>query len=135
MSPIQLSPLTAIHLSPNLAGCVQLYVCLQFICLPLRQFICLPVWLLVSRSPDVSYSFVPRLQTIHLSPIVAGGVRLSGCLQLIFLPLLQFICLGWCLALRMSPIDLSPVTAIHLSPSLACGVWLSGCLQFICFPL
>ena len=48
--------------------------------------------------------------TIHLSPSLAGGVRLFGCLQ--------FICL----------------ITIHLSPSLAGGVWLSGCLQLICLP-
>ena len=100
----------------------------------------LPVWLVVSGSPDVSNSFVspysnsfvsqsgwwcPALRmspihlspliTIHLSPSLAGGVRLSGCLQ--------FIC------------HLSPLIAIHLSPSLAGGVRLSECLQFICLPL
>ena len=95
---------------------------------------------------------------------MAGGFRLSGCLQFICLPLYRFICLTvwlvvsgspavsnsfvslyndlfvsqsgwWCPALRMSPIHLSPLIAIHLSPSLAGGVRLSGCLQFICLPL
>ena len=159
MSPIHLSPLTAIHLSPSLAGGVRLsrmspnsfispylamhlspilaggvrlFGCLKFICLPYndsfglpvllvvygfpdvsnsfvspyKQFICLPVWLVVSGSSDVSNSFV-SLIAIHLSPSLAGGVRLSGCLHLTF----------------------------HLSPSLAGGVRLSGCLQFICLPL
>ena len=104
------------------------------------------------------------LIAIHLSPSLAGGVRLSGCLQLICFPLKQFICLPvwlvvsgspdvsnlfvfpysnsfvsqsgwWCRALRMSPIHLSPLIAIHLSPSLAGGVGLSACLQLICLPL
>ena len=104
MSPIHLSSLIAIHLSPSLAGGVRLSGCLQFICLPL--------WLVVSGSPDVSNSFVcpysnsfvpqsgwwcpalrmspihlsPRIAS-HLSPSLAGGVRLSGCLQFICLPL------------------------------------------------
>ena len=188
MSPIHLSPLIAIHLSPMLTGGVWLCGCLQFICFPLPLFICLPVWLVVSGSPDVSNSFVSPdsnsfvsqsgwwcpalrmspihlspLKAIHLSPSLAGGVRLSGCLQFICLRLKQFICLPvwlvvsgspdvsnsfvspfsnsfvsqsgwWCPALPMSPIHLSPLTAIHLSPSLAGGVRLSGCLQFICLP-
>ena len=98
--------------------------------------------------------------TIHLSPCLAGGVRLFGCLQFICLHnsfvsslacgvwlsgCLQLICLPysnlvchfdwWCRALRIFPIHLSPLTAIHLSPSLAGGVRLSGCLQLICLPL
>ena len=112
MSPIHLSPLIAIHLSPSLAGGVRLSGCLQFICLRLKQFICLPVWLVVSGSLDVSNSFV--------SPYSNSFVSQSG---------------WWCPALRMSPIHLSPLIAIHLSPSLAGGVRLSGCLQFICLPL
>ena len=182
MSPIHLSPLTAIHLSPNLAGGVRLSGCLHFICHPLKQFICLPVWLVLSGSPDVSNSFVfpysksglwcPArcmspihlfsLLAIHLSPSLAGGVRVSRYLQFIRLPLYQSICLPvwlvasgyvsnslvspysnsfvsqsgwWCPALRMSPIHLSPLIAIHVSPNLAGGVRLSGCLQFICLPL
>ena len=111
MSPIHLSPLTAIHLFPSLAGGVRLSGCLQFICLPLQQFICFPVWLVVSGSPDVSNSFV--------SPYSNSFVSQSG---------------WWCPALRMSPIHLSPLIAIHLSPSLAGGVRLSRCLQLICFP-
>ena len=105
-------PLIAIHLSPSLAGGVRLSGCLQFICLPLKQFTCLPVWLVVSGSPDVSNSFV--------SPYSNSFVSQSG---------------WWCPALRMSPIHLSPLLAIHLSPSLAGGVRLSRCLQFICLRL
>ena len=166
-------PMSRIHLSPHI-----------------ERFICLPVWLVVSGSPAVSNSFVspysdsfvsqsgwwcpalrlspihlsPRI-TIHLSPSLAGGVRLSGCLQFICLPVQQFICLPvwlvvsgslhvsnsfvspysnsfvsqsgwWCPALCMSPIHLSPLIAIHLSPIVAAGgVRLSGCLQFIRLPL
>ena len=58
MSPIDLSPLTAIHLSAIVTGGVWLSGCLQFICLSLKQFIFLPVWLVVSGFPDVSNSFV-----------------------------------------------------------------------------
>ena len=58
MSRIHVSPLVAIHLSPNLAGGVRLSGCLQCICLPLRQVICLPIWLVVSSSLAVSNSFV-----------------------------------------------------------------------------
>ena len=103
---------------------------------PLWQFICLPIWLVVSSSLAVSNSFVCpyinsfvsqsgwwcpalRLSPIHLSPIhlsplvathlspnLAGGVRL------------------W-----LSPIHLSCLVATHLSPSLAGGVRLFGCLS------
>ena len=54
MSPIDLFPLLASDLSPNLSGGVGLSGCLQFICLPL--LICFPLWLVVSGSPDVSNS-------------------------------------------------------------------------------
>ena len=117
-----------------------------------------PVWLVVAGAPDVSNSFVspycnsfvsqsgwwcsalrmPPIHlflflAIHLSPILAGGVRLS-----IVSPCSNpFVCQSgwWCPALRMSAIDLSPIIAIHLFPSLAGGVRLYGCLQFICLPL
>ena len=193
MSPIHLSCFIAIHLSPSLAGGIWLSACFQFICLPLQKFICLPVWLGVSGSTYVFNSFVspyndsfvsksawwcPALRmspvdlspliaihlspllAIHLSPVVAGGVRLSGCLQIHVSSLWrQFICLPvwlvlsgcpfvspysnsfvsqsgwWCPALRMSAIDLSPIIAIHLFPSLAGGVRLYGCLRFICLAL
>ena len=104
LSPIHLSPHTTIHLSHSLVGGVRLFGCLQFICLP--------VWLVVSGSLAVSDSFVspyddsfvsqsgwwcPALRlspihlsphiTIHLSPSLAGGVRLFGCLQFICLPI------------------------------------------------
>ena len=128
MSPIRLSPLTAIHLSPSLAGGVRLSGCLQFIChSPYRNSV-LPVWPVVSGSPDVSNSFASpysnsfvsqsgwcpalRMSPSHVSPLIAIHFSQSG---------------WWCPALRMSP--------IHLSPSLAGGVRLSGCLQFICLPL
>ena len=129
MFPIHLSPLTAIHLSPSVAGCVRLYVCLQFICFPLQPFICLPVWLVVSAL-WMSPIHLSPLIAIHLSPRFAGSVRLSGCLHLICLPLKLKSsvshCGWWRPAHRMSPID--------LSPSLAGGVRLSGCLQLICLP-
>ena len=209
MSPIHLSFFIAIHLSPSLAGGVRLPGCHQLICLPLQQFICLPVSLVVLGLPDVSNSFVfpysnsfvsqsgwscpavcmshspihlSPLIAIHLSPSLAGGVRLPGCLQFTLFPLIAShlspslvwlvvsgsldvsnsfvspysyssvsqsgwwcpaICLPyrnsfvsqsglWCPDFRMSRIDLSSLTATDLSPSLACGVRLSACLQFIC---
>ena len=112
MFPIHLSPLIAIHLSPSLAGGVRLSGCLQFICLPLRQFICFPVLLVVPGSLHVSNSFVFPYSNSFFSQ--------SG---------------WWCRALGISPIHLSPLIAIHLPPSLAGGVRLSGCLHFICLPL
>ena len=189
MSPIHSSPLIAILLSPSLAGGVRLSACLQFICLPLKQFNCLPVWLVVSGSPDVSNSFVfpysnsfvsqsgwwclalcmfpihlSPLIAIHLSPSLACGGISPDVPNSFVSPYNDSFCLPvwlvvsgssavsnsfvsaysdsfvsqsgwWCPALRMSPIHLSPLIAIHLSPSLAGGVRLSACLQFICLPL
>ena len=105
------------------------------ICLPLKQFICLQVWLVVSGSPDVSN--LSPLIAIHLSPSLAGGVRLSGCLQFVSPYSNSFVSLSgwWCPAVRMSPIHLFALIAIHLSPSLAGGVRLFRCLQSMCFPL
>ena len=112
MSPIHLSPLIAIHLSPSLAGGVRLSRCLQLICFPYsNSFVSQSGWWCPAL--EMSPIHLSPLKAIHLSPSLAGGVRLSGCLQ--------FICL--------------PFIAIHLSPSLAGGVRLSGCLQFICLPL
>ena len=80
----------------------------------LWQFICLPVWLVVSGFLCCLLSpiHLSSLVAIHLSPNLAGGVRL------------------W-----LSPIDLSPLVATHLFPSLTGGVRLFGCLQFICLPI
>ena len=242
VSPIHLSSLVAIDLSPSLAGGVRLSGCLQVICFPLWQLICFPVWLVVSGLSAVSNSFVSpytdsfvsqsgwwcpalavsnscvspcgnpfvsqsgwwcsalcasrspwrcwcpalamsklfasrlwqficlpvwlvasgflpvsiqlgwwcpglRLSPIHLFPLVAmhlspslaSGVRLLGCLQFIFVSQYNdsFVSQSgwWCPALRLSPIHVSSLVAIDLSPSLAGGVRLSGCLQVICFPL
>ena len=129
-----ISPLTAIHLSPSLAGGVRLSGCLQFICLPLQQFICLPVWLVVSGSPDVSNSLVsPYSNSVWL--VVSGSPDVSNSFVSPYSNSFVSQSGWWCPALRMSPIHLSPLIAIHLSPSLADGVRLSGCLQFICLPL
>ena len=95
----------------------------------LSPFICFPIWLMVSGSPDVS-RFMCLPVAIHLSPSLAGGVRLSGCLSSLVLLRLPV----WLVVSRCLP--------IHLSPSLAGGVRLSGCLSslvnlspFICFPV
>ena len=112
MSPIHLSPLTAIHLSPSLAGGVRLSRCLQFICFPYsNSFVSQSGW----WCPALRMSPI-----LFVSPYSNPFVSQSG---------------WWCPALRMSPIHLFPLVAIHLSPSLAGGVRLSGCLQFICLPL
>ena len=157
-----LSPLIAIHLSPSVAGCVRLYVCLQFICFPLQPSICLPVWLVVSALWMSPIDLSPLI-AIHLSPSLAGGVRLSHVSNsfvspysnsfvsqcgwvcpalrmspILCFPLQPFICLPvWLVvsALWMSPIHLSPLIAIHLSPRFAGSVRLSGCLHLICLPL
>ena len=98
---LHLSPLVAIHLSASLAGGVRLSACLQFICLPLSNSF-------VSQS---GWCPALRMSPIDLCPLIA----------------IQFVSQSgwWCPALRMSPIHLSPLKAIHLSPSLAGGVWLS----------
>ena len=128
MSPIHLSPLIAIHLSPSLAGGVWLSGCLQLICLRLEQYICLLVWLVVSGSPDVSNSFVSPYSNSFPKQFTVGVLNslLNRC---------PAWSRWWCPALRLSPIHLSPHITIHLSPSLAGGVRLFGCLQFICFPI
>ena len=189
MSPIHLSPLIAIHLSPSLAGGVRLSGCLQFHLSPLKAIHlspslaggvrlsgCSPIQLSpliaihfsqsgwwcpalrmspIHLSPLYSNSFVsqsgwwcPALQmspihlspltAIHLSPSLAGGVRSPDVSNSFVSPISNsFVSQSgwWCPALRMSPIHLSPLIAIHLSPSLAGGVRLSGCLQFYLSPL
>ena len=139
--------------------------CLQFMCLPLWQSICLPVWLVVFGSLRVSIpvwlvvsglGYVQvicfPLVAIHFSPSLAGGVRLSACLDPTRLVVSgsstvsnsfvspcsnAFVSQSgwWCPALRLSPIHLSPLVATHLFPNLAGGVRLLGCLQFICLPI
>ena len=118
----------------------------------LWQFICLPVWLVASGFLPVSIQlgwwrpglrlspiYLFPLVAMHLSPSLASGVRLLGCLQFIFVSQYNdsFVSQSgwWCPALRLSPIHVSSLVAIDLSPSLAGGVRLSGCLQVICFPL
>ena len=119
MSPIQLSPLIAIHLSPIVAGGVRLSGCLQihlsslwrqFICLPvwlvlsgcpfcfpLQQFLCLPVWLLVSGSPDVCNWFVS-----HYRLVVSGSTDVSDSFVLPYSNSYVSQSGWWCPALRMS---------------------------------
>ena len=190
LSPIHLSSLVAIDLSPSLAGGVRLSGCLQVICFPLWQLICFPVWLVVSGLSAVSNAFVspytdsfvsqsgwwcPALAVSNscVSPCGNPFVSQSGwwcsalcasrspcgwwCPALAMSKLFasrlwQFICLPvwlvasgflpvsiqlgwWCPGLRLSPIHLFPLVAMHLSPSLASGVRLLGCLQFIRLPL
>ena len=190
LSPIHLSSLVAMHLSPSLAGGVRLSGCLQVICFPLWQLICFPVWLVVSGLSAVSNSCVspytdsfvsqsgwwcPALAVSNscVSPCGNPFVSQSGwwcsalcasrspcgwwCPALAMSKLFasrlwQFICLPvwlvasgflpvsiqlgwWCPGLRLSPIHLFPLVAMHLSPSLASGVRLLGCLRFICLPL
>ena len=110
---------------------------------------------MVSGSPHVSNSFVSpysnsfvshsgwwwpvlRMSPIHLSPLIAtrlspslaGGVRLSGCLQIHLSSFgdSSFVSQsGWWCPSWMSPIHLCSLIVSHLSPSLAGGVRLSGC--------
>ena len=75
---------------------------------------------------------------VRLCP--SGGVRLSGCLQFIYLPLQQFICLPvWLVASGSPDVSTSCVSpyriAIHLFACLAGGVRLYGCLQIHLSPL
>ena len=132
LSPIHVSSLVAIDLSPNLAGGVQLSGCLQFICLALWQLICLPVWLVVSGSSAVSVTLVMSGSLAVSNSFVSKSGWWRLCL-----PNDSFVSQSgwWCPAFRLAPIHLSPLVTLHLSPSLAGGVRLSGCLQFICFRL
>ena len=144
LSPIHVSPLVAIHLSPSLAGGVRLSARLdprvaggvrpwlymsKLIAARLWQFICLPVWLVASGFLLVSIQlgwWCPGLRlspihlfplvAMHLSPSLANGVRLLGCLQFIF-------------------VSQYNDSFVSLSPNLAGGVRLFACLQFMCLPL
>ena len=116
MSPIHVSPLLTLHLSPSLAGGIRLSGCLQFICLAfshscVSQFgrWCPGLW----PSP----CHLSLLIAIHFSPSLAGCLRLSGCLRSFVSPYSNsFVSQsGWrCPALRMSPSHLFPFIAIHL---------------------
>ena len=84
MSPIHFSFSIAIHLSPSLAGGVgSLDVSTSFVSPCNNSFVsqsgwwCPALWM----SPIHLFPFL----AIHLPPSLAGGVRLSGCLQLICL--------------------------------------------------
>ena len=165
-----------IRWSPCLAGDVRLSRCLSSpvslhlspvfpSCVSLSQFIGLPVWLVMSSSWGVCLHVSPnscvsrlaggvRLDVcLHLSPSLAGGVRLFGCLSsLVSLHLAggtrlsrwlvsQLICCGVRLVvsgsldvcLRLSPNSCVSHGQLHLSPfislRLAGGVCLSGCLS------
>ena len=113
---------------------------------------------LVLRLPRIHS---PVHKTIHLSPSLAGGVGLLGCLQFICFPLWEFICLSvwlvvsgswavpdsfvspyndsfvsqtgwWCPALWLSPIHLFRRLVVSGSPS---PIHLSSPKRFICFPV
>ena len=112
ISPILVSPLVAIHLSPILAGGVRLCGCLQFMCLPLVQVICLTVWLVVS---DVSYSCV----------FPASPDYFFACLPPCVFPVLWIVQLSGCLAsldaLHVLPFAHSGLLAPNVSPSFRQG--------------
>ena len=113
MSPIHLSPLIAIHLSPSLAGGVRPPdVSNSFVSAYSNSFVSQSGWwcpalrmspIHLSPLKAIFNSLVSqsgwwcpalRMSPIHLSPLIAnhlspslaGGVRLSGCLQFICLP-------------------------------------------------
>ena len=69
--------------------------------------------------------------SLHLSPTLAGGVRLFRCISLLVsLHLAPFLAGGIRLFGRISSF-----VSLHLFPTLSSGVWLSGCLQFKCLPI
>ena len=92
LSPIHLFPLVAMHLSPSLASGVRRLGCLQFIFVSQYNdsFVSQSGWWCPALR--LSPIHVSSLVAIDLSPSLAGGVRLSGCLQVICFPLWQFIC-------------------------------------------
>ena len=62
--------------------------------------------------------------SLHLSPTLAGGVRLFRCISLLVsLHLAPFLAGGIRLFGRISSF-----VSLHLFPTLSSGVWLSGCL-------
>ena len=62
--------------------------------------------------------------SLHLSPTLAGGVRLFRCISLLVsLHLAPFLAGGIWLFGRISSF-----VSLHLFPTLSSGVWLSGCL-------
>ena len=94
MSPINFSPLVAIHLSPNVAGGVSPDVYLQFSPRDVRLFGCLSsivslhlllVWLVACESLDVCLQQSPF--SCVFQP--CGGVQLSTCLS--FMCLRSFV--------------------------------------------
>ena len=139
MSPIHLSPVTALHLSPSLAGGVRLSGCLQFTCFPLQHFICLPVWLVVSGSLDVCFHLSPFIGfplwlvvsgsldvCFHLSPfigfplwlVVSGDASLSICFPYCF-GVSGFGCLFSLDSLYLPPFAYCVWLASAVSPSLS----------------
>ena len=112
---------------------------------------------MVSGSPDVSNSFASTYSksglwcpalcmspihlfafiAIHLSAVVTGESgfpHVSNSIVSLYSNSFVSQSGWWRPALRMSPIDLSPLIAILLSPSLPGGVQLSGYLQVIRLP-
>ena len=80
------------HLSPSLDSGVRLLGCLQFIFVSQYNdsFVSQSGWWCPALR--LSPIHVSSLVAIDLSPSLAGGVRLSGCLQVICFPLWQLIC-------------------------------------------
>ena len=100
-----LFPLVAFHLSSSLAGGVEIYACLQLICLL--------IWLVVSGPLAVCKSFViPSGKSQSWVSKLVGGLRLFAV-----------------------SIHMSALVAIHLCPRLAGGDRRCSCLHFMCFPV
>ena len=84
-------------------------------------------------SPIHLFAFI----AIHLSAVVTGESgfpHVSNSIVSLYSNSFVSQSGWWRPALRMSPIDLSPLIAILLSPSLPGGVQLSGYLQVIRLP-
>ena len=116
----------------------------------MSEFICLPVWLVVSGSLDACLhnclqsgwwcrafrvSIFTRLPSFHVSPSLAGGVRLFGCLSSLLsfhvFPVWRVVSGSLDVCLQLSSFTCVPVWLV-VSSSL--GV----CLQlapFICLPV
>ena len=87
-SPAVLSPLTAIHFSPSVAGGV-FNLLVRLIALHLSGQ---SGWWFAARRLRLSPIDLSILLAIHLFPGLTGGVRLPGCLQVSCFPLYHFIC-------------------------------------------
>ena len=140
------SPDVYLHLSPFVCLLVLLLVSGSLdVCLHLLPFMCLPGWLVVSGSPDVSPNFVSSspfmcrllsgclslLVSVHLSPSVASGIRLSADVSLYLFCFIPKEIYCWKLGSSILSWEASSCLLVLVPGSLGDSLYLS---PFICLP-